>query len=295
MELESAEVAQRRGQHESVRNLGETIVKDQLAIRNQLKNVAQRDGIQPDVAMEKPHRKEWNRIQETSDSEFDRVYLNHVIRDHERDLSMLEERRSSLEQDGDLANLIDRHLATLRKHLGMARTALVDLQSGSGLNGKFRATRSGYAAVQDDDRDEQASGTDSDQDHGEVLSLPTSNQDGTILGIVPAPSRTVKAGFRKGYIAQELVDGKIDPDIQNVYDADQKAVGVPPISERDQRASKFVGEGTLPTVVRSALRERGWDGSGSKLKRVRVYEVTLNGKTVLATEAGKLFEPANDK
>jgi hypothetical protein len=74
---------------------------------------------------------------------------------------------------------------------------------------------------------------------GEILGLPTSNNDGTILGVIPAPSTKVEAGNQsESYISEELVDGKVDKDVENVFQADQDTVVAPSTAEREKAASK---------------------------------------------------------
>ena len=107
------------------------------------------------------------------------------------------------------------------------------------------------------------------QGETEVLGLPTSNNDGTILGILPAPSRTIEADSTQSYIAEELADGEIDPGVDNVFEADQDAVGAPPISEREKAAGKFIPPGQSqnqqPQRQDRSSAERSKDQSGSKV------------------------------
>lgn len=104
----------------------------------------------------------------------------------------------------------------------------------------------------------------------EVLGLPTSNNDGTILGVFPAPSAKVEAGSTQSYIAEELADGDIDPGVDNVFEADQDAVGAPPISEREKAAGKFIPPGQSQKQQQqrqdSSIAQASKSPSGSKVQ-----------------------------
>jgi hypothetical protein len=137
---------------------------------------------------------------------------------------------------------------------------------------------------------EETAATEAPKEEKSILGLPTSNNDGTILGLFPAPSSTVKAGSEEKYIARELADGEVDPAVENVFQADQTPVGAPPTSERKQASGKVVAKTELPEGVQNALKKHGWTADDAKVRKVTVYEIERDGKTVYTTPEGKLLE-----
>lgn len=140
-----------------------------------------------------------------------------------------------------------------------------------------------------------------EEDDGEFLGLPTSNNDGTILGLFPAPSREVEAGNQQEtYVASELQDGQVSPGVESVREADTDtvAIGGPAGSSSGQAASTSnqgqAGEkvqfSEAPEEVQSALRSQGWNQIQGSLKKLTVYEAQVNGQTVHVTEQGKVYK-----
>lgn len=214
-----------------------TIVKDQQEIQARLKKIAQGQGIQQVESLQNEHDQQLATLKNASEAEFDGKFVEQMINDHQRDLAMLQEH--SFKPDSELAQLVSDHRSTVQKHLELARTAAMEL----GLPTEGTATGAAAASESDTGAAVQRASTPAStgERDREILGLPTSNTDGTILGITPAPSATVEAGNpNESYIAEELKDGKIDEGVENIFDADQDTVAVPPTSEREKAAGKVV-------------------------------------------------------
>lgn len=242
VELRAGKIAQQKGQNAAVQRLGATLVKDQEEINARLKKIAAEKNVQPQASLQPEHEKQLAAMQNASGSEFDSMFVQQVIRDHKRDLAMLKECKEKFAADSQISQLIQDHRSTVEKHLRLAQNAATELgipttgASASGTAAGSETSARSSRPGQQEERDAPAREGDR-----EVLGLPTSNNDGTILGVIPAPSRTVEAGnAEESYVAEELADGKVDQGVDNVFEADQDAVAVPPTSEREKAAGEFI-------------------------------------------------------
>lgn len=283
IEIEAGKLAQQKATHPAVRQLGEAMAKDHQQIQQKLHALAKKNNVTADSKLQKEHQQQWTRIKEASGTEFDKQFLHQVIQDHQRDLGMLEKCAQTFENNTELKQLIDQHLPMVRRHLEMAQLAADQLR----LSARDQQNFGGINDRPENSANQDTAARNSRKD-GEVLGLPTSNTDGTILGVLPAPSRTVEAGARESYIARELADGKVDKNVDNVFEADRQTVGAPPTTQREQAASQFTGQNQLPAPALKALKEKGW--KQAPVRQTWVYETKLDGESVYVTQDGKLLD-----
>lgn len=241
VELRAGKLAEQNGQSPQVQNLGRTLVNDQQQIKARLQKIAQSKNIQREEALQPEHQKQLTQLQNASGSEFDRKFVQQVIKDHKRDLEMLDELSEKFAADSEINQLVQDHRSTVQKHLRMAQDIAKEnnlSDSNSSSAGSAPRTESeGSASSDPADQDRDAPTKEGD---GEVLGRPISDNDGTILGVIPAPSRVVEAGNeQESYIAEELADGKVNKGVDNISEADQDTVAVPSTSEREKAASEF--------------------------------------------------------
>ena len=312
LELKAGKLAVEKAENPEVKELGRMLVNDHKEIKNKLQDLAAKHDAKWNESLQQEHQQEWNKLQSASGLEFDRLFVKHVVKDHERDLAMINECRDKFSDDPQLQALINEYTPVMQRHLEKARTIARNI--GLPLETEIGSTQdrepvvqtpaAGAAAPSERGSETQAaeendSGVDFENDDGEILGLPTSNNDGTILGLIPAPSREITVGADESYIAEELADGKVDPNIENVFQADRDVVTAPSTFDREKSAAKFTGPNqanntttSLPAEVRNALQERGWNAQAGDVKRVTVYAVEVDGKTVYASEDGTIYQPS---
>ena len=292
MIVRASQFARRNATHPAVRQLAEALASDHSKAHQQLQAIAQEQNITDNNKTLQPrHQQELNRLKSLGGSDIDKWFVRMVIRDHKRDLVMLQKRRNTYSEGSALDRLIEEELPMVRRHLRMAQAASRQLHLA------LEDPEGPYARRDPDqdpgDFDMADWGLDFQENDGEVLGLPTSNEDGTILGWLPAPSRAVEAGSRESYIARELADGDVDSNIENVWQADQRPVGAPATAQREQSASRFVSRQEIPNKVRNALRNDGWDANNTRIRRLTVFEAEADGERVYVTENGTLLKRAD--
>ena len=240
VELRAGKLAEKNGQTPEVQNLGRIMANDQQQIKAKLKRIAESKEIQHEEALLPEHEKQLTQLENASKSEFDRKYVQQVINDHKRDLAMLEEISEKFAADSEINQLVQDHRSTVQKHLRIAQNVakemgISDNSSSAGSAPRSETETSASRNTVDEERDAPTREGD-----GEVLGRPISDNDGTILGVIPAPSRKVEAGNeQESYVAEELADGKVNKGVDNIAEADQDTVAVPSTAEREKAASKF--------------------------------------------------------
>jgi putative membrane protein len=83
-----------------------------------------------DAKMMKKHQEMVSQLSALSGAEFDRKYMEHMVKDHEKDVAAFE-RESTKGSDADLKAWAAKTLPTLREHLQMARDTAMKVKGSS--------------------------------------------------------------------------------------------------------------------------------------------------------------------
>ena len=136
MEIRLAELAQRKGQDSSVKDLAQMIMQDHRTADQQVMQLAR----QMKIRLSEPHERGANKkldelgkqTQSALDSlegaPFDQLYTSVMVMDHDKDISLLQAARPQLQGNAQLSQLIDSLLPTLDKHRSQALQALQQVQ-----------------------------------------------------------------------------------------------------------------------------------------------------------------------
>jgi putative membrane protein len=120
-EVQMAQLAQKKAQKQSVKDLANRLYADHSKAGDELKSIAKE--ITWPTAMNLKQQREYNRLQALSGEAFDREYVNRQIKDHKDDIDMFEHEA----KHGDNAEVkawAAKNLPVLREHLSMAESAL---------------------------------------------------------------------------------------------------------------------------------------------------------------------------
>ena len=238
VELRAGKLAERKGQSPQVQNLGRTLANDQQYIQARLQKIADAKNIEKEQSLQPEHQKQLAQLENVSQSDFDQRFVQQIIKDHQRDLEMLEELSERFAADSQISQLVQDHRSTVQKHLRMAQNVADEL-NGSSATGSAPRTES--LTSDSRNRAEEERDAPTREGDGEVLGQPISDNDGTVLGAIPSPSGKVEAGNQQeSYVAEELVDGKVNKGVDNVSEADQDTIPVPSTSQREKAASEVV-------------------------------------------------------
>jgi putative membrane protein len=115
MEVELGRLAQEKGESQEVKNLGEIMVRDHSLANDELKNIAQMNNIQLPEDMLRKHKEHYDELSELSGAEFDKAYLELMVKDHYEDVRMFRE-ASEFYGNKDVRDWAGKILRTLREH-----------------------------------------------------------------------------------------------------------------------------------------------------------------------------------
>jgi putative membrane protein len=120
-EVELGRVASERATNPAVKQFAEKMVTDHTVADNNLQQVAQAKGITlPDEIPDEESRFK-QQLTQMNGPEFDREYMQHMVNDHQKDVSEFQ-REASQAQDPDVKNFAASTLAIIRQHLELAES-----------------------------------------------------------------------------------------------------------------------------------------------------------------------------
>ena len=122
-EVEGGQLAVRKATSQQVKAFGQRMVQDHGKANEQLKRLAAAKNVQLPTELDRKHRNDLARLVRLSESEFDREYMQHMVRDHRKDVADFRKAAKDL-KDGEVKQFAAITLPTLEEHLRMAeRTA----------------------------------------------------------------------------------------------------------------------------------------------------------------------------
>jgi putative membrane protein len=114
MEVEMGKMAQQKGKSADVKKIGGTMVTDHTKANNELMGIAKKKGV--DLSKEKPSMKTLN------DANFDKEYIDMMVKDHEKDLSAFQAEANN-GTDADVKAFASKTSAVIKKHLDTVKSA----------------------------------------------------------------------------------------------------------------------------------------------------------------------------
>jgi putative membrane protein len=114
MEVEMGKTAQQKGKSADVKKIGSTMVADHTKANNELMAIAKKKGV--DLSKEKPM------THSIGDANFDKDYVNMMVKDHEKDLAAFQAEAKN-GTDADVKAFASKTSAVIKKHLDMVKAA----------------------------------------------------------------------------------------------------------------------------------------------------------------------------
>lgn len=156
MEVELGKLAAQKAMSDEVKQFGQRMADDHGKANEELMQLASTKGVminhsmgttpssdsttQPtsqntmasgdDAKMMKKHQEMVNKMSALSGADFDRKYMEEMVKDHEKDVAAFE-RESTSGSDADLKAWATKTLPTLREHLQMARDINMKVKGGA--------------------------------------------------------------------------------------------------------------------------------------------------------------------
>lgn len=114
MEVDMGRMAQEKGKSADVKKLGGRMVADHGKANTELMGIAKKKGV--DLSKEKVKMAKMN------DADFDKEYVNGMVKDHEKDLSAFEAEAKN-GSDADVKAFASKTAEVIKKHLAMFKEA----------------------------------------------------------------------------------------------------------------------------------------------------------------------------
>ncbi|MGZ4788268.1 MAG: DUF4142 domain-containing protein [Terriglobales bacterium] len=129
-EVELGQLATQKAEGADVKKFGQRMVDDHSKANDQLKSLAEQKGVQLPTDLNAKDKALKDRLSKLSGEQFDRVYMQHMVQDHKKDVAEFQKEAKSA-KDSDVKNFAQQTLPTLQDHLKMAeQTYQAELKEG---------------------------------------------------------------------------------------------------------------------------------------------------------------------
>ena len=119
-EVQMGQLAESKGNSDSIREFGKRMVNDHSKANEQLKQIAQQESINLPVDMNRMDQATYDRLSKLSGAEFDREYAKLMVKDHEKDVAEFQ-KESRDGEDDSIKTFATQILPTLKEHLQLAK------------------------------------------------------------------------------------------------------------------------------------------------------------------------------
>lgn len=120
-EVQLGELAQQKAESPQVKEFGQRMVTDHSKANDQLKQVAEKEGITVPEKLSAKDEATKARLEKLSGAQFDRAYMATMVRDHTQDVSEFRT-QANAEKDSAVKNFAAETLPTLQDHLKEAKS-----------------------------------------------------------------------------------------------------------------------------------------------------------------------------
>jgi putative membrane protein len=117
-EVELGKLAEQRASSDEVRKFGQRMVTDHGKAKDEVAQLAQQKGLTPPKDLDTRHRQLRDRLAKLSGAEFDRAYLDEMLKDHRKDVAEFK-KQAEQAKDSDVKAWAAKTLPTLQEHLRM--------------------------------------------------------------------------------------------------------------------------------------------------------------------------------
>jgi putative membrane protein len=114
MEVEMGQMATKQGKSADVKKIGARMIADHTKANNELMGIAKTKGV--DLSKENPKMKKLN------DANFDKEYVDAMVKDHEEDLTAFQAEAKN-GSDADVKAFASKTSEMIKKHLAMVKAA----------------------------------------------------------------------------------------------------------------------------------------------------------------------------
>jgi putative membrane protein len=139
-EVKMGQLATQKAQDPAVKQFGQRMVDDHTKAGEDLKQLADKKGMNAPTEPTAKDNAEADRLSKLSGAQFDKAYMDHMVKDHQSDVSMFKSKADKAE-DPDVKAAAQKTLPTLEDHLKQAQQVDAQVKGKSG--NKSSANKSG--------------------------------------------------------------------------------------------------------------------------------------------------------
>jgi putative membrane protein len=118
-EVQMGELAQKNGQSQDVKNLGQMLVSDHNSANQKATEAAQSLGVTPPSGPNAKQKADYDKMSKMNGAAFDKMFAQHMVKDHRKDIKQYQNAAKNQDAAGQYAQ---NALPTLQKHLETAQS-----------------------------------------------------------------------------------------------------------------------------------------------------------------------------
>ena len=119
-EVELGKIAGKQALDPAVKDFAARMVKDHSAANDKLKPIADAKGVVLPSGVDKSHQKDIDKLAKKSGADFDKAYMAHMLKDHQKDVKEFQKQAKSA-KDADVKQFASSTLPTIEEHLRLAQ------------------------------------------------------------------------------------------------------------------------------------------------------------------------------
>lgn len=135
-EVQLGQLAADKATNNDVKQFGKQMSDDHSKANDKLKSIADQKGVTLPTDLNAKDKAEKERLSKLSGEQFDRAYMQTMLKDHNKDVSEFK-RESTAAKDNDVKNFASDTLPTLQSHLDKAKSVAAEV----GATGKTSAAK----------------------------------------------------------------------------------------------------------------------------------------------------------
>lgn len=120
-EVEMGRLGTEKAQNAEVKQFAQKILQDHQQANEELMKIAEQKGITLEKDVSKKNQRMMEHMRGLSGAEFDRMYVEHMVKDHEKDIKEFE-KAANKGKDTEVKNFAQQTLPKLREHLQTAQS-----------------------------------------------------------------------------------------------------------------------------------------------------------------------------
>jgi putative membrane protein len=126
-EVEGGKLAEQRAASDKVKQFGARMVQDHSKANEELKQLAAGKGLPLPSSPDAHSHEMMAKLQKLSGAEFDRAYMDHMVKDHKKDIAEFQ-KESNSGKDPQIKAFAAKTLPTLQEHLKMAEATHAEIR-----------------------------------------------------------------------------------------------------------------------------------------------------------------------